>query len=117
MASLCVEEKEQLRLQNTDKLTALSEVLTDAQKKREQCGERRWKYTGSDGTNIVLHEVFDKIVSWIDKFKQIGDFIAQVDTVHAAVPWAAISFFLKVERSPVPSMQWRLMEHYLDCAE
>lgn len=82
-------------------MTVLSEVLAAAQEKREQCIERRWKYKRSDGTTIVLREVFDKIVSWIDKFKEIGDLIAQIDLVHASLPWAAISFFLKVERPPV----------------
>jgi hypothetical protein len=54
----------------------------------------------SDGTTVVLRHVFDKIVSWINKFKGIGDILGQFDPVHASLPWAAIRFFLQVEQSP-----------------
>jgi hypothetical protein len=76
-------------------------VLTAAQEKRERCIERQWKYKKSDGTTVILRDVFDKIVSWINKFKEIGEFVAQLDPVHASLPWAAIRFFLQVEQSPV----------------
>jgi hypothetical protein len=37
-----------------------------------------------------------KLLSWMDKFKEIGDIIVQFDPVHAGLPWAGFRFLLKV---------------------
>jgi hypothetical protein len=67
-----------------------------SEKSKEVCIEKRWKYTRKNGGVVILRDVFDKIIEWIDKFKQIGDTVAQYDPVHAALPWAAIRFLLQV---------------------
>ena len=46
---------------------------------------------------IVLRDVFDKMVKWLNKLQKIGDFVAQLDSVHLALPWACVKFFLQVE--------------------
>ncbi|KAI5810371.1 hypothetical protein BZA77DRAFT_172525 [Pyronema omphalodes] len=38
----------------------------------------------------------DKLLNWIDKFKEIGDIVVQYDPAHAALPWAAFRFLLKI---------------------
>jgi len=91
------EDDEQIHFQTTDKLTVLDEVLTLTKEKREQCKDRQWKYRKSDGSVIVLRDVFDKMVKWLNKLEKIGDFVAQLDSVHLALPWACIKFFLQVE--------------------
>ena len=93
---LRADDGEEIRLNAADKLTVLSEVLTAANAKRDQCKERQWKYKKSDGTVIVLRDVFDKMVKWLTKLEQIGDFVAQLDSTHLAVPWTAIKFFLQI---------------------
>jgi hypothetical protein len=94
---LRTDDGEELRLEAADKLTVLSEVLIAAKEKRDQCKDRQWKYKKSDGTVIVLRDVFDKMVKWLNKLEQIGDFVAQLDSTHLALPWAAIKFFLQVK--------------------
>jgi hypothetical protein len=79
------DDDEQIRLQTADKLTVLDEVLTAAKEKREQCKDRQWKYKKSDGSVIVLRDVFDKMVKWLNKLEKIGDFVAQLDSVHLAL--------------------------------
>jgi len=91
------EAAEEVRLKETDKLIVLNEVLAAANEKKQQCKDKQWKYTRSNGTVIVFRDIFDKIVSWINKLTDIGNFVAQVDPVHAALPWAAIKFFLQVD--------------------
>ena len=91
------DDSEEIRLQKADKLTVLGEVLTVAKEKREQCKERQWKYKKRDGTVIVLRDVFDKMIKWLNKLQNIGDFVAQLDSVHLALPWACIKFFFQVE--------------------
>jgi predicted nicotinamide N-methyase len=48
------------------------------------------------GEIIFLRDVGRKIQQWIDKFREIGDIIIQFDPGHAALPWAAFRFLLKV---------------------
>lgn len=65
------DDNEQIRLQTADKLTVLSEVLTAAKEKSEQCKDGQWKYNKSDGTVIVLRDVFDKMIKWLKSCKRL----------------------------------------------
>lgn len=47
---------------------------------------------------MILRDIFDKLIKWIDIFKQVGDAAVQYDPVHAALPWAGIRFVLQVCR-------------------
>ena len=97
MKLLRPDDGEVTRLQKADKLTVLDEVLIAAKEKREQCEDRQWKYKKRDGTVIVLRDLFNKMVKWLNKLQKIEDFVAQLDSVHLALPWACIKFFLQVE--------------------
>ena len=57
---------------------------------------------------MVLRDVADKVLVWIDKFKQIGDIVIQYDPVHAALPWAGVRFLLDVCFSG--EKKWRLAD-------
>jgi len=106
------DDEEQIRLEKTDKITVLSEVLTAAIEKRERCNDRQWKFKKRDGTVIVLHDVFDKITSWLKKLENIGDFVSQLDPVHLALPWYIIKFFLEVKFLLKPKLR-----HFLTIAK
>ena len=73
-----------------------AEILDTVEKKKEDCIRKQWKYTKSNGEVVVLREIFEKMVGWIQKFKAVGDIAVQYDTAHAALPWAAVRFFLQV---------------------
>lgn len=79
-----------------DKLNILSEVQDLTDKSRLECISKRWKYTRKSGETIIFRDLFQKLVKWIDHFKQIGDCAVQYDPVHAALPWAGIRFLLQV---------------------
>ncbi|KAI5813161.1 hypothetical protein BZA77DRAFT_346635, partial [Pyronema omphalodes] len=38
----------------------------------------------------------DKLLNWMDRFKDIGDIVVQYDPAHAALPWAAFRLLLKI---------------------
>ena len=63
------------------------------------CIEKRWKLE-LNGKEIILTEITDKIIGWIDRFKIVGDIACQFDPVHAALPWAAFRFLLQVRSFP-----------------
>lgn len=78
-----------------DKLDLLRHLHNAAVKKRIECENRRWKLE-VNGRRIILRDVAEKIIFWIDKFKQIGDIAVNFDPVHASLPWAGIRFLLEV---------------------
>jgi hypothetical protein len=57
---------------------------------------RRWKYKKSNHEEIILRDVMEKIIVWVDKFKEIGDNVVVYDPAHAALPWAGVRFLLQV---------------------
>lgn len=56
----------------------------------------KWRYTRRSEETVILWDLFDKVVNWIDIFKQIGDVAVQNDPVHAALPLAGVRFILQV---------------------
>jgi hypothetical protein len=79
-----------------EKLKILSELQTLTEQTRQECINKRWKYTRKCGETVIFRDLFGKIVKWIDLFKQVGDTAIQYDQVHAALPWAGVRFLLQV---------------------
>lgn len=77
------------------KLDILRHLHSAARKKQAECEDQRWKFELS-GRQIILRDVAEKIIVWIDKFKQIGDIAVNFDPVHASLPWAGVRFLLEV---------------------
>jgi hypothetical protein len=55
------------------------------------------------GHVFELQRVADKVFDWLNKFKQIGDIVANVDPLHVGVPWAGIRFLLQVSSFQIRS--------------
>lgn len=82
-------------LSGLNKLDTLNQVLVATKEKRDICLEKQWKFTWK-GETIILRDVADKLLVWVDKFKAIGNVIASYDPTHAALPWAGFRFLLQV---------------------
>lgn len=78
-----------------DKLNYLEVLLKGAKKQREECDTKQWKFEFR-GKVIVLRELADKVIDWLEKFQAIGDAMVQFDPVHAALPWGGVRFLLQV---------------------
>ncbi|KAL8710758.1 MAG: hypothetical protein Q9220_004776 [cf. Caloplaca sp. 1 TL-2023] len=103
LTSLSVEDQQAIASarKTNDNVAILAELLAIAEQKRQTCMQRRWKYTKRNGEIIILRDVYDKIVKWITKFKDIGDIAVQYDPAHASLPWAAIRLCLQVSVNDV----------------
>ena len=83
------------RVSNTDggkpeKLDALLELAMEAKKKNIA---RQWKLKlGSKEINV--RDKLEKLVGWIERFKEVVNIAVQFDPVHAALPWAGVRFIL-----------------------
>ena len=78
-----------------DVSTGLNGLLQLAAEKRRLSEEKAWKLHFG-GRRIVIKDVANKIVSWLDSFKEVGDIVAQADPIHIGVPWSIISIVLSV---------------------
>ncbi|KAI9772569.1 MAG: hypothetical protein M1839_002451 [Geoglossum umbratile] len=96
VAKLKPEDRQLADFANPDKSAALHDLLVLTGQKRAFCIERRLKFTRKDGQVVVLPDLFDKITTWVEKFIEIGNVIAQYDPAHAALPWAGIRFILQI---------------------
>ena len=45
---------------------------------------------------MVLRDILEKIIAWLDKFTAVGDVAAQYDPAHASLAWAGVRFLLQV---------------------
>lgn len=96
LQGLPVEDRQALNFGQLDnKLDILNQVIDALTIKRDNCIQKQWKFT-HNGKTIILRDVADKLLTWVDKFKEIGDIIVQYDPVHAALPWAGFRFLLQV---------------------
>jgi len=57
-----------------------------AEKQKTICRDKRWP--GNDKA--------DKVLLWLDRFKSVGNVVANVDPVHVGLPWAGIRMLLEV---------------------
>ena len=89
-------EKDELKSFREDRRTNVQGALDEAQAKRDVVLRKRWKFERSDGTVIILRDVFEKIVRWISKYASGMDVLANADPIHAGLPWAVVRFLLQV---------------------
>ena len=73
----------------------IDRVIEVVRIKIAQWVEKRWKFRFG-GRVCDLSERAESIISFLNKFKEIGDVAVQHDAGHAALPWAAIRLLLQV---------------------
>lgn len=83
----------------SNKRAALEIILYEAEQKREVCIRKRWKIKKRNGDIIILRDVFEKIVQCVQKFKELGNAVAQISPEYASVPWGAVMILLQVKLS------------------
>lgn len=78
-----------------DITSTLNGAYAAAAEKRKQCEAKRWTYT-FHGKTIRLSDAVDSVISFLDRFKAVGDVAANADPIHAGLPWAGIRLTLEV---------------------
>jgi Holliday junction resolvase len=90
------EDKRIVDFNRTDKLVILRDVLDTVDEKMRICLERRWKYRKGK-KEVIIRDQLEKVVEWVNKFREVGDIAVRYGPVHAALPWAGVRFFLQVD--------------------
>lgn len=78
---------------------ALRDLHIQTETARKKAIDSRWKLTRKNGETVIIRDVAEKIVRWINLFSKVGDAVTQYDPGHAALPWAAVRFVLQVYRN------------------
>lgn len=71
--NLSEHEQQRLASLRNEKLDVLNAVLDEVETKKQRCLDKRWTYKGRDGKPKVLHDLCDKTIAWVTKFKELGD--------------------------------------------
>jgi hypothetical protein len=80
-----------------DLASALDGTYEAAKKRQAEYKAKAWVFTVGKH-KIQLKEVADNIVKFLDKFKDAGDVLVEIDTAHAGLPWAAFKVLLTVHK-------------------
>lgn len=91
------EDRQHTNFTQGDKLAILDDVLAIVSDRKRVCMEKRWKYKKGDN-EVIIRDKLEKVVVWVNKFKEIGDQATQYDPGHAAIPWAGVRFILQVSK-------------------
>lgn len=94
--NLNADDRALIDFDHPDRIAVLESAMALAEDKKRQCLKQRWKIRRSHGRNLILRDVFGKIVVWVQKFKEIGDIAIQYDPAHASLPWAGVRLLLEV---------------------
>ena len=74
---------------------AFNEVHTCTKELQKRCAIKRWSWNYK-GRQVYLADQVNKVARLLDKFKAVGDVVANVDPVHVGLPWAGIRAILEV---------------------
>lgn len=97
--ALSESDKQQIDFSRFGKLAVLNDLLDVVEEKKRRCTEQSWKYQKKDGEVVTLRDSLEKVVRWVNKFKEVGDVAVQYDPSHAALPWAGVCLVLQVSHS------------------
>ena len=96
LETLSIELRTSLDLTRAGRGEILSRALREAREKKQLCAKKCWKLKRPNGETIIVRDVVEKIIVWIEKFIAVGDAAVQYDPGHAAPAWAAFRFVLQV---------------------
>jgi hypothetical protein len=74
---------------------ALQEARSKAEELLSRSAMKKWCWI-YQGRQVYIQDQADKLVRFIEKFKSVGDAVANIDPVHIGLPWAGVRSVLDV---------------------
>ena len=109
--TLSVELRNSLDVTRASHAYIISRALEEAKEKKQVCVQKCWTLKKRNGETIILRDVIEKIIVWVEKFIAVGDAAIQYDPSHAAPAWAAFRFVLQV-KTTILSYDGLLIDSY-----
>ncbi|OJD14083.1 hypothetical protein AJ78_05529, partial [Emergomyces pasteurianus Ep9510] len=73
---------------------SIAELVQMTRRKQEECESKYYRFS-LRGKQLILRDVAEKVIFWLNKFKGIGDVAVGFDQAHASLPWAGVRFMLQ----------------------
>ncbi|MCJ1353154.1 MAG: hypothetical protein MMC33_003139 [Icmadophila ericetorum] len=89
-------DRKNIHFDDQNKLGTLEQLLAVVNAKKQLCVEKHWKYKRSSGKEILIRDQLEKVVKWVNMFKEAGDTAVQYDPAHASLPWAGVCVLLQI---------------------
>jgi hypothetical protein len=83
------------------RVDVMASVLRVAQQRRDLCMRKRWSFRNAKGDTVILRDVMERLIVWVDRFKAVGDIAVGADQGLMSLPWAAVRFLLECASSDV----------------
>ncbi|KAF2733239.1 hypothetical protein EJ04DRAFT_565274 [Polyplosphaeria fusca] len=83
---------------SADANESLTDILSQLKLKQEICAKKRWTFQFGK-KKISIRDEADKVIDWLERFKQAGDIAVNADPLHAGLPWALIRVILQLSVS------------------
>ena len=96
LQNLHPDDRKHFSVLQSDPQKILAEILKEARAKRDAAHEKRWKFKKSNGSVVIIRDVFEKIVHSISKYAQAVDVAVSTAPMYAAPLWAVVRFLLQV---------------------
>ena len=93
------DDRKHFPVSQSDPRSIVAGILKEARAKRATAHQKQWRFTKSDGSVIILRDVFGKIVQSISRYAQAVDVAVSTAPMYAAPPWAVIRFLLQVSET------------------
>jgi ankyrin repeat domain-containing protein 50 len=116
LKTLSKEDQAAFQAHSDSDLSILQHLYAIAEQKRDDCEKRGWKFK-VNGRQIILRDLAQKIIVWIDKFKEVGDVVANFDPAHVALPWAGVRFLFQVRVESIALAGMKLILEKMTVAE
>ena len=78
-----------------DITSAIARALDAANNQKSICERKRWRWN-IRGHEVLLQDVADKTILWLNRFKTAGDIAVNADPIHAGLLWAGFRIILEV---------------------
>ncbi|KAK3613195.1 hypothetical protein LTR56_028022, partial [Elasticomyces elasticus] len=112
LLALTPREREIIKAHQTARPQGVHAVVEDAYtaalSQKRKCEDKRWRWEFR-GRTVVLRDEADKVAALLDRFKSVGDVVANVDPVHVGLPWAGIRIILE---APTENFETALVKMY-----
>ena len=90
------EDRQSLLNLSVNPREALLGTLKAAEAKRDAAYQKRWSFTRSNGSKVIIRDVLEKIVHSITTYAKAVDVAVNAAPLYASPPWAVIRFLLQV---------------------
>ena len=97
LENLDPDDRKHFTASESDPRSILAGILKEARAKRATAHHKRWKFKKSDGSVIILRDVFGKIVESVSRYAQAVDVAVNTAPFYAAPPLAVVRCLLQVD--------------------